>query len=372
MIAEPLRLPLAREYLRQILAMADGIEPMSGRPLADADGLEDEPADDDDHIANLARYRSRAVDLLGGSIGKGDLVVWQADNEGGWTVAPPLWAADVLDKEAAGLDRLYIETGRWAVWNASYRNDAELRSGIVIQDPQVTGVASTATPTADPPPALEPASWWTLHQAVAHLAFQDDDLVADLPGRIRQFEQRGKDGFMFAWLDLLKASNERFNDGWQSVEKAREELRSACEQGLVRAVGVRAGEAAMRLIPPADFISCELWHGRDLGLHPAIGKRTAPATWREVRFDEATVRNGGSHQRELDRTAETSKKPPRRRAPDPEWQAWVAQYRADHPVLPDVDRVIVPAAKAHFAERVTQARVREAFGGGKPGPKQRE
>lgn len=53
-----------------------------------------------------------------------------------------------------------------------------------------------------------------------------------------------------------------------------------------------------------------------------------------------------------------------------EWAVWVAQYRREHAPLPDVGRVVWPAARAAFGKRITQERVRAAFGGGKPGPRQ--
>ncbi len=52
-----------------------------------------------------------------------------------------------------------------------------------------------------------------------------------------------------------------------------------------------------------------------------------------------------------------------------EWKAWADQYRRDHVPLPDVGRVILQDARAVFGERITQQRVRDTFGGGKPGPR---
>jgi hypothetical protein len=60
---------------------------------------------------------------------------------------------------------------------------------------------------------------------------------------------------------------------------------------------------------------------------------------------------------------------PRRRLSPREWNAWVDAYRSTNSPLPDVDRVIYPAARQEFQQRVTQAMVREAFKGHRPGPR---
>lgn len=53
-----------------------------------------------------------------------------------------------------------------------------------------------------------------------------------------------------------------------------------------------------------------------------------------------------------------------------EWTKWADAYRDKNPLLPDVDRVILPEARSAFPNnQVTQKLVRETFGGQKPGPR---
>jgi hypothetical protein len=62
--------------------------------------------------------------------------------------------------------------------------------------------------------------------------------------------------------------------------------------------------------------------------------------------------------------------PARRNLAPSTWHRWAEQYRKEHAPLPDVDRVILPAARAAFPDHhVTQQRVRDTFGGGKKGPR---
>ena len=70
-------------------------------------------------------------------------------------------------------------------------------------------------------------------------------------------------------------------------------------------------------------------------------------------------------------SAIAERKSPRKRISPAEWDQWVAQYRQDHPVLPNKDNVIYRAARAKFGNLVTQQLVRETFTGTKPGPRPR-
>src|SRR5690606_38429781 len=104
---------------------------------------------------------------------------------------------------------------------------------------------------------------WTLHEAVAWLATQDDRAVQTVAQRIGEFERQGQHGWLNAWAELacsLKVSSEE-TDVLATINSVRERLRAACETGLVRASGIPANKGDRARIPPDDFVGAELWHG---------------------------------------------------------------------------------------------------------------
>ena len=104
----------------------------------------------------------------------------------------------------------------------------------------------------------------------------------------------------------------------------------------------------------------------DLALHRALG---LPHDDRALAIDPSVVvvsSAADAHLQAESTKAFSVRNPPAGR----EWDAWVAFYRGEHPVLPSVDRVIWPAAQAAFPKnKVTKQSVRNKFGGLKRGPR---
>lgn len=223
---------------------------------------------------------------------------------------------------------------------------------------------------------------WCLHEAIAWLTTESAVEVAAVSAKLSDATSDTGDVFPLAWMALayrikgagcidLTLVDDQSADAVLSV--ARDVLTEGCLAGKVRAFGRRHGAACASEIDPSEFEQASLGHWRDLALYQHVvtaeNAIRDEAVWSEVKFAARDVRrlakNGdlrsfyGARSRGASRLQPTS----------PSWVAWVANYRSLNPKLPDVDRVIYPAAKAYFGDRVTQQLVRDTFGGLARGPR---
>jgi len=117
-IANPLRVPLAREHLRQRFALAAGVDPGSGFFLGDVrleQGNRDSSETDDERrerLAYLKTFRDQAVSEISGLIGGSHLCVWR-DRDGALEIAAPLWADRTFFDQDGEADDLYFDRAEW-------------------------------------------------------------------------------------------------------------------------------------------------------------------------------------------------------------------------------------------------------------------
>jgi hypothetical protein len=117
-IATPLRVPLAREHLRQRFALAAGVDPGSGFFIGDArlehrdDAILETDDERRDRLAYLQTFRDRAVSAIAGLMGGSHIRVWR-DRDGTLEIAAPLWADRNFFDQNGEADDLYFERAEW-------------------------------------------------------------------------------------------------------------------------------------------------------------------------------------------------------------------------------------------------------------------
>lgn len=223
---------------------------------------------------------------------------------------------------------------------------------------------------------------WCLHEAIAWLTTELAVEVDAVSAELSDAASDTRDVFPLAWIALayrikgagcidLTLVDDGSADAVLSV--ARDALTEGCLTGKVKAFGRRLGAACVSEIDPSEFEQASLGHWRNLALYQRVvtadNAIRDEAVWSEVKFAARDVKRLAKNSDLRSFYGARSRGSSRLQRTSPNWVAWVSNYRSLNPTLPDVDRAIYPAAKAHFGDRVTQQLVRDTFGGLARGPR---
>lgn len=388
-----IRALVARERLLERLALNAGVNPDSGiSPVCEALTLADETeADRGDRLAYRQTFHDQAVSEIAGLMEWSVLRVWRGAGDGSMSRAHELWAGKAFSEGPQSAESLYLDREEWERTLASRHPLTDLGkmtqalSDALNQHRGMQGIDPTdglpldldaelarlanerereAAEDAEAEAHLRAGNWMSTADALVLLMDRGsprEEAIGSL--RMWLVGNDGRRPYLRARAD--HAIREFKGAHFKPAESKRDRIIHGWEWNA-KLLQADWGTGTFLLQEEDDGLSafrCEL---RLFGVRVSkddLEKRLRPhANFSE--FDEASAEKSIASN-----PAPASQSTKRMSSTSSEWVKWVLAFKESHNPLPDVDRYILPAARQTFGRLVTQAMVRKAFGGGRPGPR---